>query len=159
MDTDENAHRPRILVTYMRVNEAIEPNDEQEHKPGFPCPVCDVITIRQPWASLIALGIKHYEFRSSNFQHRGAVVIHASKNWYTPGLREIVRFHFKKYTLKPDEAIQALFPVSRPVADAVVLDCKPWGEKMYALTLDRVRIITQPKPSAGWNDQGAVAHP
>lgn len=71
---------------------------------------------------------------------------HASKNWYTPGLREIVRFHFRKYTLKPDEAIQALFPVSRPVANAVVLDCKPWTEKWFALTLDQVRIITQPKP-------------
>ena len=109
-------------------------------------PVCDVITIRQPGASLIALGIKHYEFRSANFHHRCAIVIHASKNWYTPGLREIVRFHFRKYTLKPDEAIQALFPVSCPVADAVVLDGKPWTEKWSALTLDQVRIITQPKP-------------
>src|ERR1700723_2014228 len=123
-----------------------QPDENEQHEPGFPCPVCDVITIRQPWASLIALGMKHYEFRSSNFHHRGAVVIHASKNWYTPGLREIVRFHFKKYTPRPDEAIQALFPVSRPVADAVVLDCKPWTEKMFALTLDQVRIITQPKP-------------
>jgi hypothetical protein len=47
---------------------------------------------------------------------------------------------------RSEEAIQALFPVSRPVADAVVLDCKPWTEKWFALTLDQVRIITQPKP-------------
>lgn len=123
-----------------------QPDEDEQHEPGFPCPVCDVITIRQPWPSLIALGIKHYEFRSHNVKHRGAVIIHAGKNWYAPGLREIVSFHFKKYTPKPDDAIQALFPVSRPVAEAVVIDCKQRAEKVFALTLDQVRIITRPKP-------------
>ena len=48
-----------------------QPDENEQHKAGFPCPVCDVITIRQPWASLIALGMKHYEFRSSNFPPSG----------------------------------------------------------------------------------------
>jgi hypothetical protein len=121
-------------------------DEDEQHEAGFPCPVCDVITIRQPWASLIALGIKHYEFRSANFQVRGPVVIHASKNWYAPGLRDLVRHHFTKYTGKPDDAIQALFPLARPVAEAVVTDCIQRTEKVFALTLDQVRIITQPKP-------------
>jgi hypothetical protein len=57
-----------------------------------------------------------------------------------------VGFHFRKYTLKPDDAIQALFPVARPVAEAAVTDCEQRAEKMFALTLDQVRIITRPKP-------------
>src|SRR5580704_16954212 len=119
----------------MRVNEAIEPNDDQEHEPGFPCPKCDVITIRQPWASFIALGFKHYEFRSRNSHHRGAVVIHASKKWYAPALLEIVLMHMRKFTKNPNAAMQALFPLSLPVADAVVTECKQWDEGIFSLTL------------------------
>jgi hypothetical protein len=35
------------------------------------------ITIRQPWASLIALGQKHYETRSWKTNYRGQLAIHA----------------------------------------------------------------------------------
>ena len=36
-----------------------------------------VITIKQPWASLIASGIKEYEFRSWKTNYRGKLLIHA----------------------------------------------------------------------------------
>ena len=36
-----------------------------------------VITIKQPWASLIAEGYKHYEFRTWNTKYRGDILIHA----------------------------------------------------------------------------------
>jgi hypothetical protein len=110
----------------MRVDKAIEPNDDQEHKPGFPCPVCHVITLCQPWASLIALGFKHLEFRSRFCHYKDPVVIHAGSNWYTPALRTVVIEHFRKYGRQRDEAVQALFPLSHPVADAIVEDCEPW---------------------------------
>jgi hypothetical protein len=38
-----------------------------------------VISIIQPWASLIVLGEKKFETRSWNTQHRGEIAIHASK--------------------------------------------------------------------------------
>ncbi|WP_200889613.1 DUF1643 domain-containing protein [Cohnella kolymensis] len=38
-----------------------------------------VITVIQPWATLIALGEKRYETRSWDTRHRGAIAIHASK--------------------------------------------------------------------------------
>src|SRR6266576_210805 len=94
-----------------------------EHRAGFPCPVCHVITVRQPWASLIALGFKHYEFRSRKCYHEGAVVIHAASNWYSRRMREIVREHFD--ALGMSNAIDALFPLRVPVADARVVDCIP----------------------------------
>lgn len=37
------------------------------------------ITLWQPWASLIALGLKQYETRSWATNYRGPLVIHASK--------------------------------------------------------------------------------
>jgi hypothetical protein len=38
-----------------------------------------VISIIQPWATLIAIGEKRYETRSWNTKHRGELAIHASK--------------------------------------------------------------------------------
>ena len=38
-----------------------------------------VITIKQPWASLIAYGYKRYEFRSWKTNYRGPIYIHAGK--------------------------------------------------------------------------------
>lgn len=39
-----------------------------------------VITIRQPWATLIALGEKKFETRSWRTTYRGKLAIHAGKN-------------------------------------------------------------------------------
>jgi len=39
------------------------------------------ITIHQPWAQLIALGLKQYETRSWRTGYRGPIAIHAGKAW------------------------------------------------------------------------------
>lgn len=36
-----------------------------------------VITLKQPWATLVAEGIKKYEFRSWKINYRGELLIHA----------------------------------------------------------------------------------
>ncbi|BDA74424.1 conserved hypothetical protein [Calothrix sp. PCC 7716] len=38
-----------------------------------------IITLHQPWATLIALGYKQYETRSWSTQYRGALAIHAAQ--------------------------------------------------------------------------------
>ena len=38
-----------------------------------------VLTIKQPWASLIADGYKEYEFRTWHTKYRGELLIHAGK--------------------------------------------------------------------------------
>lgn len=38
-----------------------------------------VLSLMQPWATLIALGEKHFETRSWNTRHRGDLAIHASQ--------------------------------------------------------------------------------
>jgi hypothetical protein len=39
------------------------------------------LSIMQPWATLIAIGAKHFETRSWNTRHRGLLAIHASKGF------------------------------------------------------------------------------
>ena len=38
-----------------------------------------VLTIKQPWATLVAEGLKKYEFRSWKLNYRGEILIHAGK--------------------------------------------------------------------------------
>ena len=40
-----------------------------------------VISIKQPWASLIINGYKKYEFRTWKTKYRGEILIHASKSF------------------------------------------------------------------------------
>jgi len=39
-----------------------------------------VLSIKEPWATLIINGYKEYEFRSWKTNYRGKILIHASKN-------------------------------------------------------------------------------
>ena len=39
-----------------------------------------VLTMKEPWASLIAHGYKEYEFRSWKTNYRGKILIHAGKS-------------------------------------------------------------------------------
>lgn len=53
-----------------------------------------VISIKQPFASLISEGIKEYEFRTWRTKYRGEILIHASKTIDKKALEK-----FKKYNL------------------------------------------------------------
>ena len=48
-----------------------------------------VISIKQPYASLIAYGIKKYEFRTWKTNYRGEVLIHASKSVGKKAVEEV----------------------------------------------------------------------
>lgn len=48
-----------------------------------------VISIKEPWASLIINGYKEYEFRTWKTKYRGKILIHASK---TPDKKALDRF-------------------------------------------------------------------
>jgi hypothetical protein len=43
------------------------------------------ITIHQPWASLIAIGAKHFETRSWHTEYRGNIAIHVGEKEMFPG--------------------------------------------------------------------------
>ncbi|HLM79005.1 MAG TPA: hypothetical protein VK302_00090 [Terriglobales bacterium] len=105
-----------------------------------------VITVKQPWATLIALGVKQQEFRSRNCTYRGRVIIHASTSWYHPTLHKIVTEHLAQFTDDPEFLLSTLFPVGTQVAYARIIDCIERGEHDFMLTLDNVWIIPRSYP-------------
>ena len=48
-----------------------------------------VLTLKQPWATLVAEGIKKYEFRSWKTNYRGKILIHAGTGIDKKGIRKI----------------------------------------------------------------------
>ena len=69
-----------------------------------------VLTLRQPWATLVAEGIKKYEFRSWKTNYREKVLIHAGTG--------IDKDDMKKY-----EHMNLDFPSRRIIAVVEIEDC------------------------------------
>lgn len=69
-----------------------------------------VLSIRQPWASIIINGYKIYEFRSWNTKFRGKVLIHASKE-----VEEEYLERFKSLGLE--------YPTSAIIGSVEITDC------------------------------------
>ena len=121
-----------------------------------------VITLKQPWATLVAEGLKKYEFRSWKYNYRGEILIHAGK-----GIDETAMSKFKDLNLE--------FPTSRIVAKVNIVDCIElnqevnkkiilenqlvYGNKIdrtgYAWVLNNVKKINSDKVVSGkqgiWN--------
>lgn len=121
-----------------------------------------VITLKQPWATLVAEGLKKYEFRSWKYNYRGEILIHAGK-----GIDETTMSKFKDLNLE--------FPTSRIVAKVNIVDCIElnqevnkkiilenqlvYGNKIdrtgYAWVLNNVKKINSDKVVSGkqgiWN--------
>ena len=70
-----------------------------------------VLTIRQPWASLIMAGLKEYEFRSWKTNHRGELLIHAGKT-----IDKEAEKRLKKYL--PD-----VLPTEQILGKVELIDC------------------------------------
>ena len=120
-----------------------------------------VITIKQPFASLIAEGIKEYEFRTWKTKYRGKILIHAGTG--------IDKDDMKKY-----ENMNLEFPSRRIIAVVEIKDCLELDEELnnkiisenniaygnkvrtgYAWKLDNIKKINYDKEVNGqlglWN--------
>ncbi len=69
-----------------------------------------VLTIKEPWASLIIEGYKCYEFRSWKTNYRGKILIHAGKTIETNQLNK-----FKDYNLS--------YSSGEIIGEATITDC------------------------------------
>ena len=76
-----------------------------------------VLTLRQPWATLVAEGVKKYEFRSWKTKYRGKILIHAGVG--------IDKDDMKKY-----ENMNLEFPSRRIVAIVEIEDCLELTEEL-----------------------------
>lgn len=68
------------------------------------------ITIKQPFASLIAAGLKEYEFRTWKTAYRGGLLIHAGKT-------------VDKEAMKKFEKLGLSYPLGCIIAKASLTDC------------------------------------
>ena len=69
-----------------------------------------VITIKQPFATLIAEGLKEYEFRTWKTKYRGDILIHAGKS-------------IDKKAMKRYEHLNLEYPIGCIIAKATITDC------------------------------------
>ena len=51
-----------------------------------------VLTIKQPWATLIMQGYKKYEFRSWKTKYRGDLLIHAGKAYDKEAMKRLAKY-------------------------------------------------------------------
>ena len=69
-----------------------------------------VLTIKQPFASLIAEGIKEYEFRTWKTKYRGELLIHAGKSIDKKAMKK-----YEKYNLE--------YPIGSIIAKVAITNC------------------------------------
>ena len=101
-----------------------------------------VITIKQPWATLIAKGYKEYEFRTWKTKYRGDILIHAGK-----GIDKKAMSRFKYLNLE--------YPIGKIIAKATITDCiyvdDEFARKMFQKDSLVYRRLTD---RDGWNGYG-----
>lgn len=132
------------------------------------------ITLHQPWASAIVLGLKEYETRHWQIYHRGHLAIHAGKTWNDNLARISINLAFMFPACKP---LAKTLPLGAMLGIVKVIDCVPsedlvtvWGglriskqerrlgnyaPGRYAWKLEVVELFDEPIPCAGkqglWN--------
>lgn len=69
-----------------------------------------IITLKQPWATLIIHGYKKYEFRSWKTNYRGKILIHAGKGIDKDGIERVKHLNLE-------------YPTSKILGEVEIVDC------------------------------------
>ena len=104
-----------------------------------------VITIKQPWATLIAEGYKEYEFRTWKTKYRGDILIHAGK-----GIDKKAMDRFKHLNLE--------YPVGQIIAKATITDCVKVDEDLRNILAKKDPVVYKGvinKTSNNWDGYGS----
>jgi len=102
------------------------------------------ITIKQPWATLIAEGYKEYEFRTWKTKYRGDILIHAGK-----GIDKKAMERFKHLNLE--------YPVGKIIAKAIITDCVKVDDRLRDVLAKKDPIVYKGvinKSSNDWDGYG-----
>lgn len=87
-----------------------------------------VITIKQPWATLIKEGYKEYEFRTWKTKYRGEILIHAGK-----GIDKAAMEKFKHLKLE--------YPSGCIIAKATITDCIYVDDEMRKMLKSKNSLV------------------
>ena len=96
-----------------------------------------VLTLKQPWATLVSEGIKEYEFRSWKTNYRGKVLIHAGA-----GIDKKEMERFKDLNLK--------YPSRRIIAEVEIEDCLELDDKLNQKIISENNIAYGSKIRTGY---------
>ncbi len=126
-----------------------------------------VLTIREPWATLIVEGYKKYEFRSWKTNYRGKILIHAGLGIDKDIINEFSSYNvnYSKGAIIGEAYITDCIKVSENFInelckiDSTVYDKRNYSEK-YAWKLENIKKYNKPiyiKGKLGlWNYDGEI---
>lgn len=87
-----------------------------------------VITVKQPFATLIADGLKEYEFRTWKTKYRGDILIHAGKG-------------IDKKAMKRYEHLNLEYPSGCIIAKATIADCVYIDNNMKSILREKNSLV------------------
>lgn len=87
-----------------------------------------VITLKQPWATLVAERLKKYEFRSWKYSYRGEILIHAGKG-------------VDKDAMKKFEHLNLNYPHSKIIAKVKILDCIELNDEINRQIIEENELV------------------
>ena len=96
-----------------------------------------VLTLKQPWATLVAEGIKKYEFRTWKTNYRGKVLIHAGA-----GVEKKELAKFKDLNLE--------YPSKRILAEVEIEDCLELDDDLNQKIINENNIAYGSKYRTGY---------
>ena len=100
-----------------------------------------VITIKQPFASLIRDGYKKYEFRTWKTKYRGEILIHAGKS-------------IDKEALKRFEYLNLDYPTGCIIAKCNITDCIPVNDEFKEILRKEDSIVYKGVINSKKNEYG-----
>ena len=101
-----------------------------------------VLTIKQPFATLIAEGLKEYEFRTWKTKYRGEVLIHAGKG-------------IDKKAMEKYKHLNLTYPTGCIIAKATITDCVTIDDNARKMLSSKNSIIySSIIEDSNWNGYG-----
>lgn len=96
-----------------------------------------VITLKQPWATLVAENIKKYEFRSWKYNYRGEILIHAGAGIDIDAMKKV-------------EHLNLEFPNKKILTKVVIEDCIELNEEINKIICSQNPLIYGNKNRTGY---------
>lgn len=96
-----------------------------------------VLTLKQPWATLVAEGIKRYEFRSWKTNYRGKILIHAG-------------IGIDKEAMKKFAGLNLTFPSKKILAEVEIVDCLFLDDELNKKIISENNIVYGSKKREGY---------
>lgn len=96
-----------------------------------------VLTLKQPWASLVAEGIKKYEFRTWKTNYRGKILIHAGAG-------------IDKKEMEKFKDLNLVYPSKKIIAEVEIEDCLKLDPELNEKIINENNIVYGDKYRTGY---------